>query len=86
MGEGEPLVRPSHWLTHLEHDLTNPVWRHVQLGLAHGRQLVRFDARGNGLSQRDPREEIAAGSLARSSCRWTARATRRWCRSRPTAG
>ncbi len=56
MGEGEPLVRPSHWLTHLEHDLDDPVWRHVPLGLAHGRRLVRFDARGHGLSQRDPPE------------------------------
>ena len=56
MGEGAPLVRPSHWLTHLEHDLTDPVWRHVPLGLAHGRRLVRFDARGSGLSQRDVAE------------------------------
>jgi pimeloyl-ACP methyl ester carboxylesterase len=53
LGEGAPLVRPSHWLTHLQHDLTNPVWRHVVLGLAHRRRLVRFDARGSGMSQRD---------------------------------
>ena len=56
MGSGPPLVRPSHWLTHLEHDLTDPVWRHVPLGLAHGRTLVRFDARGHGLSERRPAE------------------------------
>ena len=56
MGEGPALVRPSHWLTHLEHDLTTPVWRHVPLGFAHGRRLVRFDARGHGLSQRNPPE------------------------------
>ena len=57
MGEGPTtLVRPSHWLTHLEHDLTTAVWRHVTLGLAQGRRLIRFDARGHGMSQRDPPE------------------------------
>ncbi len=52
-GKGSPIVRPSHWLTHLEYDLKSPVWRHLVLGLSARHSLVRFDARGEGMSQRD---------------------------------
>ena len=52
-GKGSPIVRPSHWLTHLEYDLKSPVWRHFVLGLTQRHSLVRFDARGEGMSQRD---------------------------------
>jgi pimeloyl-ACP methyl ester carboxylesterase len=53
MGKGTPIVRAAHWLTHLEYDLKSPVWRHFVLGLAHRHTLVRYDARGEGLSQRE---------------------------------
>lgn len=53
MGKGMPIVRAAHWLTHLEYDLKSPVWRHFVLGLAHRHTLVRYDARGEGLSQRE---------------------------------
>ncbi|MBV8799892.1 MAG: alpha/beta fold hydrolase [Alphaproteobacteria bacterium] len=53
MGKGSPIVRAAHWLTHLEYDLKSPVWRHFVLGLAHRHTLIRYDARGEGLSQRD---------------------------------
>lgn len=53
MGEGSPIVRASHWFTHIEHDLSSPVFRHMLLGFAQHHRLVRYDARGNGLSQRD---------------------------------
>jgi pimeloyl-ACP methyl ester carboxylesterase len=53
MGHGPPIIRTSHWLTHLQYDLTSPVWRHVLLGLARHHTLIRFDARGEGLSERD---------------------------------
>jgi len=53
IGKGPPLVRTSHWFTHIEHDLTSPVFRHMILGLAHNHKLLRYDARGIGLSQRD---------------------------------
>ena len=52
-GSGTPIIRTSHWLTHLEHDFTNPVWKHVMLGLARNHQLVRYDSRGEGMSPRD---------------------------------
>jgi hypothetical protein len=53
MGQGAPVVRASHWLTHLEYELDSPVWRHLILGMACRHTLVRYDGRGTGLSQRD---------------------------------
>ncbi len=52
-GEGEPLVKAAHWMTHLDHDWTTPVWRHWLDGLAAHRLLVRYDERGCGLSDWD---------------------------------
>jgi len=53
MGSGPPLVKAAHFLTHLEHDLRTPVWRPWIEELSRGRTLVRYDARGCGLSDRD---------------------------------
>lgn len=54
MGEGDPpIVRTSHWFAHLEHDLESPVFKHFLLDIARCHRLVRYDARGIGLSQRD---------------------------------
>ena len=53
LGKGSPIVRAPHWFTHLDYDLNSPVQRHFVLGLAHSHRLLRYDARGNGLSQRD---------------------------------
>jgi pimeloyl-ACP methyl ester carboxylesterase/DNA-binding CsgD family transcriptional regulator len=55
-GNGPPLVRVATWLTHLEHDWQSPIWRHWLEGLAAGHTVVRYDERGCGLSDRDPRE------------------------------
>jgi pimeloyl-ACP methyl ester carboxylesterase len=52
IGQGTPIVRASHWLSHLEYDLKYPVYRHLILGLAHPHSVVRYDGRGMGLSQR----------------------------------
>jgi pimeloyl-ACP methyl ester carboxylesterase len=53
MGQGTPVVRASHWLTHLEYELDSPVWRHLILGMASRHKFIRYDGRGTGLSQRD---------------------------------
>lgn len=53
VGDGPPLVKTANWLNHLEYDWESPVWRHVFRDLAHGRRLIRYDARGNGLSDWD---------------------------------
>lgn len=49
-GAGYPLVKAGHWLTHLEHDAASPVWRPFFDGLSRSFALVRYDQRGNGLS------------------------------------
>ena len=49
-GQGPPLVKTANWLNHLEFDWQSPVWRHLLHALARHHQLVRYDERGNGLS------------------------------------
>ncbi len=50
VGQGRPLLRTAHWLNHLEIDWKSPVWGHILRGLASDYTLIRYDARGNGLS------------------------------------
>ena len=52
-GTGPPLVRAAHWLTHLNLDWESPVWGPWLNLLSHRHTLVRYDARGCGLSDRD---------------------------------
>lgn len=52
MGQGPALVRAAHFLTHIEFDLESPVWRPWLVELSRQRMLVRYDARGCGLSDR----------------------------------
>ena len=56
LGRGPPLVRVSHFLTHLEYDLESPVWRPWLARLSRRRTLVRYDGRGCGLSDRTDSE------------------------------
>ncbi len=50
VGSGPPLVKAPNWMSHLEYDWKSPVWRHLMQELARGHTLIRFDQRGNGLS------------------------------------
>ena len=52
-GQGPPLVKAANYLTHLEHDWDSPVWRHWLRGLSETHRLIRYDARGSGLSDWD---------------------------------
>lgn len=56
VGHGAPLLKSAHWLGHLEYDWELPILRPFLLGLAKDHTLVRYDARGNGLSDWDVRE------------------------------
>ena len=52
-GGGYPLVKAGHWLTHLDHDWHSPIWRPFLDRLNEKFRVVRYDQRGNGLSEWD---------------------------------
>ena len=56
IGSGPPLVKTGNWMTHLEFDLESPVWRHLYRELSRDHTLIRYDARGNGLSDREVKD------------------------------
>jgi pimeloyl-ACP methyl ester carboxylesterase/AraC-like DNA-binding protein len=53
VGSGMPLVKTANWLNHIEFDWQSPVWRHWLKELTRENCLVRYDERGNGLSDWD---------------------------------
>lgn len=50
VGDGPVLVKAANWLNHLEFEWDSPVWRHWIAALARDHSLLRYDGRGNGLS------------------------------------
>jgi len=62
IGSGPPLVKTGNWMTHLEFDFETPIWRHLYHELSREHLLIRYDARGNGLSDRDV-EQISFETL-----------------------
>lgn len=61
VGAGPTLVKTANWLTHLEYDWESPVWSPLLQRLAESHRLVRYDSRGNGLSDRDADNISLAG-------------------------
>lgn len=53
VGKGPLLVKTANWLNHVEHDWQSPVWAPMLQRLAARFRLVRYDGRGNGLSDHD---------------------------------
>jgi pimeloyl-ACP methyl ester carboxylesterase/DNA-binding winged helix-turn-helix (wHTH) protein len=53
IGSGPPLVKASNWLTHLDLEWGSPIWRHWWSALSLHHRVLRYDERGNGMSQRD---------------------------------
>jgi pimeloyl-ACP methyl ester carboxylesterase len=49
-GDGPVLVKTANWLNHLELDWGSPLWGRMVSGLSEDFRLVRYDERGNGLS------------------------------------
>jgi DNA-binding SARP family transcriptional activator/pimeloyl-ACP methyl ester carboxylesterase len=49
-GKGPPILRAAHWMSHLQYEWESPVWRHWIDSLSKGNTLIRYDERGNGLS------------------------------------
>ena len=52
-GSGPLLVKTANWLNHLELDWGSPLWGRMVGGLSEHFRLVRYDERGNGLSDWD---------------------------------
>ena len=53
VGSGPPLVKTANWLNHIEFDWESPVWRPWLRELTRENCLIRYDERGNGLSDWD---------------------------------
>lgn len=49
-GNGHPVVKAGHWLTHLDHDWKSPLWGPFLDRLGASFRVIRHDQRGNGLS------------------------------------
>jgi DNA-binding winged helix-turn-helix (wHTH) protein/pimeloyl-ACP methyl ester carboxylesterase len=50
VGEGLPLLKTANWLNHLEYDWESPVFSPLLRAIAAEHRLIRYDARGSGLS------------------------------------
>lgn len=54
VGDGPPLVKSANWMSHLEHEWDSGFLGPWLVELSREHSLVRYDARGNGLSDRNP--------------------------------
>lgn len=52
-GHGPPIIKAASWYSHLEFDWQSPVYRGLYQGIAARHRLIRYDARGTGLSDRN---------------------------------
>lgn len=53
IGTGPPLVKAANWMNHLELDWRSPIWRPMIDEFSRDQQLIRYDERGTGLSDRN---------------------------------
>lgn len=53
IGEGVPVLKAPSYLTHVEYEWSNTFWGPFLSEFANSSQLIRFDQRGNGLSDWD---------------------------------
>jgi len=51
VGGGPPLVKSASWLNHLELDWDAPIWAPIFQELARDHRFIRYDERGNGMSE-----------------------------------
>ena len=55
-GEGPPIVRSPHWLTHLEYEWDSPLWRPWTDEMSRSYSYLRMDERACGLSDWDVKD------------------------------
>jgi len=53
IGEGPPVLKAPNWMNHVEYEWSSPFWAPFLSEFARYNRLVRFDQRGNGLSDWD---------------------------------
>lgn len=53
VGKGNPIIKAANWLSHLELDWNAPIWSPLFKTLAQDHEFIRYDERGNGLSDWD---------------------------------
>jgi pimeloyl-ACP methyl ester carboxylesterase/DNA-binding SARP family transcriptional activator len=53
VGTGPAIVKAANWLSHLELDWDAPIWSPLLRELARDHRVIRYDERGNGLSDWD---------------------------------
>lgn len=53
VGTGPPIVKTANWLNHLELDWQSPIWGDTFEALSAENMLIRYDERGNGMSDWD---------------------------------
>ena len=61
VGDGPLLLKTSNWLNHLEYDWQSPIYSPLFNRLARRFRLIRYDGRGNGLSDHDVADISFAG-------------------------
>ena len=62
VGEGPPVFKAPNYLNHIEYEWTSPFWGPFLAEFARNNRLVRFDQRGNGLSDWEP-QNISVDSM-----------------------
>lgn len=63
IGRGAPVLKAPNWLNHLEYEWQSPIWHPTLSRFARLCRLVRFDQRGNGLSDREV-ESVSEDAMA----------------------
>ncbi|MFT7594938.1 MAG: pimeloyl-ACP methyl ester carboxylesterase [Paracoccaceae bacterium] len=63
IGQGPAVLKAPNWLNHLEYDWSSPIWGPLMQDISRQNHLVRFDQRGNGLSDWHPPEISEAAML-----------------------
>jgi len=63
VGQGHAVFKSPNWLNHLEYDWSSQIHGPLLQDIARHNRLVRFDQRGNGLSDWDPPELSEAAML-----------------------
>ena len=54
-GHGAAMIEVATWLNHVEYDWKSPIWKARLAELTKSYTLVRYDGRGCGLSDQNPK-------------------------------